>query len=214
MFYAFFCSRLMLRLHARMLDIMSMVMPCLDLCVLCVYFHAIWLDPCLHMLICLDSWSSMIMCQVSTRLHACFHAYVSRSMLSHACVLGSMFSTCFMPSSMCLCTPCHVYVLRPRLCLHAMCYCSPFVTLSFFLEFWPIGSNSIWTLWSLSSFVNWGPHQRVGINPIFHVFARLLLCLLVLASLVLGFAMLDALSGFVVVWLHPSPMRLCLDVTI
>ena len=117
MFYAFFCSRLMLGLHARMLDIMSMVMPCLDLCVLCIYFHAIWLDPCLHMLICLDSCSSMIMCQVSTRLHACFHAYVSRSMLSHACVLGSMFSTCFMPSSLCLCTPCHVYVLRPRLCL-------------------------------------------------------------------------------------------------
>ena len=96
---------------------MLLAMPCLDLCVLCIYFHAIWLDPCLHMLICLDSCSSMIMCQVSTRLHACFHAYVSRSMLSHACVLGSMFSTCFMPSSMCLCTPCHVYVLRPRLCL-------------------------------------------------------------------------------------------------
>ena len=26
------------------------------------YFHAIWLDPCLHMLICLDSCSSMFMC--------------------------------------------------------------------------------------------------------------------------------------------------------
>ena len=29
---------------------------------LCVYFHAIWLDTCLHMLICLDSCSSMFMC--------------------------------------------------------------------------------------------------------------------------------------------------------
>ena len=27
-----------------------------------VYFHTIWLDPCLHMLICLDPCSSMSMC--------------------------------------------------------------------------------------------------------------------------------------------------------
>ena len=37
--------------------------------------------------------------------------------------------------------------------------------------------------------------------------------MLVLASLVLGFAMFDTLSEFVVVWLHPTPMRPCLDVT-
>jgi len=36
--------------------------------------------------------------------------------------------------------------------------------------------------------------------------------MLVIASLVLGFATLDAFSGFVVVWLCLSPMRLCLDV--
>ena len=29
---------------------------------LCVYFHVIWLDPSLHMLICLDSCPSMSMC--------------------------------------------------------------------------------------------------------------------------------------------------------
>ena len=29
---------------------------------LCVYFHTILLDPSLHMLICLDSCSSMFMC--------------------------------------------------------------------------------------------------------------------------------------------------------
>ena len=51
-------------------------------------------------------------------------------------------------------------------------------------------------------------------SPILHVYACLLLCfMLVLASLVLGFAMLDAFSGFVVVWLHPTPMRPYLDVT-
>ena len=48
-----------------------------------------------------------------------------------------------------------------------------------------------------------------------HVYACLLLCfMLVLASLVLGFAMLDALRGLDLVWLHPTLMRPCLDVTI
>ena len=41
----------------------------------------------------------------------------------------------------------------------------------------------------------------------------LLYFMLVLASLVLGFAMLDALCGLDLVWLHPKPMRLCLGVT-
>ena len=38
--------------------------------------------------------------------------------------------------------------------------------------------------------------------------------MLLLASLVLGFATFDALGGFVVVWLHPTPIRHCLDVTL
>ena len=51
-------------------------------------------------------------------------------------------------------------------------------------------------------------------SPVFHVYASFLLCfMLVLSTLVLGFAMLDTLSGFVVVWLHSTPMRPCLDVT-
>ena len=51
-------------------------------------------------------------------------------------------------------------------------------------------------------------------HPYLHVYARLLLCfMLVLASLVQGFATLDALSEFVVIWLHPMPMRPCLGVT-
>ena len=42
----------------------------------------------------------------------------------------------------------------------------------------------------------------------FHVFACLLLCfMLVLASLVLGFAMFDALHGLDFIWLHLMPMR-------
>ena len=51
-------------------------------------------------------------------------------------------------------------------------------------------------------------------SPILHVYTCLLLCfMLVLASLVLGFAMIDALSWPVVVWLHPMPKRPCLDAT-
>ena len=48
-----------------------------------------------------------------------------------------------------------------------------------------------------------------------HVYASLLLCfMLVLASLVLRFAMLFALRGLDLVWLYPTPMRPCLGVTI
>ena len=39
-----------------------LAIPCLDLCALYVYFHVIWLDPCLHMLIFLDLCSSLSMC--------------------------------------------------------------------------------------------------------------------------------------------------------
>ena len=52
-------------------------------------------------------------------------------------------------------------------------------------------------------------------RPNLHVYACLLLCfMLALASLVIGFATLDAHSVFVAVWLHLTPMRPCLDVTI
>ena len=48
-----------------------------------------------------------------------------------------------------------------------------------------------------------------------HVYACLLLCfMLVLVTLVLGFARLDTLSGFVVMWLYPMSMWPYLDVTI
>ena len=63
-------------------------------------------------------------------------------------------------------------------------------------------------------------HIRGFGSSYLHVYACLLLCFmlvlasLVLGSLVLGFAMLDALHGLDHVWLHPTPMRPCLDVTI
>ena len=52
-------------------------------------------------------------------------------------------------------------------------------------------------------------------HPYLHVYACLFLCVtLVLVSLVLGFAMFNTHSRFVVVWLNPTPTRPCLDVTI
>ena len=51
-------------------------------------------------------------------------------------------------------------------------------------------------------------------HPYFHVYVCLLLWfMLMLASLVLGFATLDAFRWFVVVWLHPTPTRPHLGVT-
>lgn len=58
--------------------------------------------------------------------------------------------------------------------------------------------------------------KRVWIIPIcMSRLACLLLCfMLVLAFLVLGFAMFGALRRLNLVWLHLMPMRLCSDVTI
>ena len=54
-----------------------------------------------------------------------------------------------------------------------------------------------------------------GSFPFLHVYVCLLLCfMLVLAPLVLGFAMFDAFHGLHLVWLHLMPMRPCLGVTI
>ena len=118
-----FCSMLMLGLHAHILDIMSMVMPCLDphVCMhdLCSYAY-VYAFICMHAWICVlpcfYAYTHILRCTFPC-LHAYFHAYMCRSMLPHACVLGSMFSARFIPSSMCLCPSCHVFVPKPRLCL-------------------------------------------------------------------------------------------------
>jgi len=100
---------------------------------------------------------------------------------------------------------------------HAMCYCSPFVPFvasSFFLEFWPIVRTQFRPYGLCHS-----PYTKAYIKgfgpPYFHVYACLLLCFMpVLASLILGFAMFDALHGLDLVWLHPTPIRPCFDITI
>ena len=166
---------------------------------------------------CLYAWIHVLPCLCAKFLHV--YLYVSMPIcldlcFSHAYVLGSMFSTCFMLSSMCLCAPCHVFVPRSRLCLSCHVLLQPFcrfVFLSCVLVYRfepnldPMVFVIVHTPWPTSKGLD---------HSYLHVYACLLLCfMLVLASLVLGFAMLDTLSGFVVVWIHPTPIRPCLDVT-
>ena len=69
--------------------------------------------------VCLDLCFHMPMCLDLCSLHALYY-------LSCACALHAMF----------------VHLDLGYVC-HAMCYCSPFVSLSFFLMFWPISLDPI-----------------------------------------------------------------------
>ena len=141
--------------------------------------------------ICLDLCIHMPMCLDLCSLHALCY-------LSCACALHAMF-VCLDLGYVC----------------HAMCYCSPFVALSFILVFWPMVSTRSRPYGLCHRPYTKAHIKRVWIIPILHVYACLLLCfMLVLAFLVLGFVTFGTLSGFMVVWLHSTPMRPCLDVAI
>ena len=156
------------------LDAQIFSFPCVDVWVYMLTCLILCLQPCLaqiYMFVCM-SYAPMPMSMPS---HACMlgfvffhafmltptcldvllHAYMHISML--ICVdwciymLRSMFSICFMPSSMCLRASRLVYVLRPRPCLLCHVLLQPFCSfLLHFLVFWHNGENLIQTLWSLS----------------------------------------------------------------
>ena len=139
---------------------------------------------------------------------------MSRSMFSHAYVLGSMFSTCFMLSSMCLCASHLVYVLRPcailALVCHAMCYFSPFIPFYRIFLCFGLMVRTRSRPYGLCHCPYAKAHIKGFGSLYMHIYTCLLLCfMLVLASLVLGFATFDALSGFMVAWLHLTPMKPC-----
>ena len=119
------------------------------------------------------------------------HAYMLGIMFFHVYVLSFYMFTCIFLCLhvqiyvlICLCA--WIYVLHmlydifhmlvrsmPCLCAQAQAMfvmscaiVSPFVALSFFIVFQPNGWDLIQTLWSLSSSVHLGPHQRVWITPI------------------------------------------------
>ena len=114
-------------LHAYMLDIMSIVISCLDLHVcmhaLCSYAY-IWVFTCLyawiHVLPCLYARFLYVYMHVSMPicLYLCFHM----PMCLDLCALHALryLSCAWALHATFVC-------LGPGLVCHAMCYCSPFV---------------------------------------------------------------------------------------
>ena len=143
LFRSSFYSMLMLGLHAHMLDIMFMVMSCLDLhvCmhVLCSYAY-IWNFTCLY------AWIHVIPCLCAKFLYVYMH--VSMPICLYLCFhmpmcldLRSLYTFSYIP---CACALHATFVcLDLGYACHAMCYCSPFVALYFFLVFWPSGWEPI-----------------------------------------------------------------------
>ena len=87
-----------------------------------MFFHVYVLAfTCLYMLPCLYVYIYVFTC-----LRAWIYVLYALCHLPRACVLHDML-VCLDLGYVCL----------------AMCYCSPFVALSFFLVFWPIASNPI-----------------------------------------------------------------------
>ena len=144
-FFPFFMLR-SASVHAYMLGFMFFHVYVLSFHTLT---HAL---PCLCLDLCLCTQIYVFTClcaQIYVFICLCvrFYALLALCCLPCACALHAIF-VCLDLGYVC----------------HAMCYCIPFVTLSFFLLFWPIGSDLIQTLWSLSSSIHLGPHQRVGIT--------------------------------------------------
>ena len=76
-----------------------LAMPCSNLCVLCFYFHAIWLDPCLHILY---AWILILPCLCVKFLHVYMHLSVPMSLdlCFHMLVcldLCSLYDLCYHP---------------------------------------------------------------------------------------------------------------------
>ena len=191
--------------QARMLDIMSMVMPYLDLH---ICMHVLCSYACVYAFVSLYAWIYVLPC-----FYAYIHMLRSTFTCLHACFLAYMFYMLYtifhvpMHSMPCLCTqtqamfvmPCAIVVLL-SLCFSFLCFGLMVRTRSR-----PYG---------LCHRPYTSAHIKGFGSPYLHVYACLLLCfMLLLASLDLGFAMFDALSRFVVVWLYPSPTRPCQGVT-
>ena len=139
----------------------------------------------------------------------CLYLHVYVCSLPYLYLDLHVYSQIYVPilRSMCLCAPCHVGVLRSICQLLCHLLLSPFCSLmSLFLVFWPllVGCRS------RSRGLGIHSHTQAYIKgfrlfPYMHVYVFLLLCFMsMLTSLDLGFAMLCAPRGLVLVWLNPS----------
>ena len=119
-----------------------MVTSCLDLHVVCTFYASMLIPESSHACMLgfmsfhiyvlnfyMSHVRSMLLC-----LYLCFHMLVYLD-------LHSLHVSCYFSCA------CALYAMFVCLDLdyvcHDMCYCSPFVALSFFLVFWPIGSDPI-----------------------------------------------------------------------
>ena len=138
-----FLSMLMLGLHAHMLDIMSMVMSCLDLH---VCMHILCFYAYIRVFTCLYAWIHVLPCLRTSFLHVHLNVFML------ICL-----DLCFhMPMCLDLCSL-HTLCYLPCACvLHAMFVClgldlfvmpcaiaALLFLLSHFPVFWPFGSDSI-----------------------------------------------------------------------
>ena len=124
-------------LRAYMLDIMSMVMSCLFLY---VCMHVLCSYAYIRVFTCWYAWIQVLPCLWAKFLYAYMH--LSMPICLYLCFhmlmcldLCSLHALCYIPCACAL----HAIIVCLDLgyVCHAMCYCSPFVTLSFFLMFWP-----------------------------------------------------------------------------
>ena len=149
LFRSFLCFALMLGLYAYVLDTMSMAMLCSNLCA-CMLFAMFYAQICICT--CLYAWIHVLPClcasfHMFTRALLClcldlhfymlvcsdlgFHMLICPDLYFHMLVCLDLCSACFMPSSMCLCAPYYVCVLRPRLCLSCYVLLQPFCHFTF-----------------------------------------------------------------------------------
>ena len=132
-----FSSRIVTCSHTCMT---LLAMPCLDLCIyvfISMLYGQILVFTCLYAWICVlpcfYAYIHMLRCTFIC-LHAYFHASIY--------VLGSMFFTCFMPSSMYLPASRLVYVLRSKPCLSCHVLLQPFCS---FFRIFLCFSLMVWT---------------------------------------------------------------------
>ena len=135
-------------------------------------------------------------------------------------MLTCLFPCLYVPYILCH-LPCACALHAMFVCLgldlvcHAMCYCSSFVPFTLLSCVFGLTVRTRSRPYGLCHRPYAEAHIKGFGSPYFHVYACLLLCfMLVLASLVIGCATFNALSGFVVVWLHSTSLRSCLNVTL
>ena len=197
MFCSSFCSMLTLELHAHMLDIMSMVMSCLDLYV-CI--HVLRSYAYIPVFTCLYAWIHVLPCLCAKFLYVYMHV----SMPICLCLCFHMLvclDLCFLHVSCYFPCACVLYAMFVCLDLGYVCCAKFFLALLLlYLSFLCFGLL-VWTR-SRPYGLRHCPYTLAHIKGVWITYFAslwLFLCfMLVLVSLVLGFATLDTLSGFVV----------------